>query len=423
MGPIALFDKSFLEGLNLDEAVLFDHFFYGVTCPIFYVETLADLEKAVNRGRTPEQVVGTIALKTPQMHGAPNVHHRELVQADLLGRQVAMKGRVHVAGGVPFELEGKKNVVFRPTPEAEAFDRWQRGDFETIERRFAKTWRDDLRRTSLADVADRAARYGLDLSACKTLEHARDMAARVIDSLAPADQLALALERFSIGEGQRGDVDKAWHARGAPPLGEYARYARYVLLLEIFFEIALATGKISTERASNINDLAYLFYLPFVMTFMSSDRLHRACAPLFMRHDQVFVWGIDLKADLRANHEALIAMPEDVRKQGLVRWNPPPRPDGLVAHVIDRTMRRAPGRIAKPPSNAGAAPSSHAAGPGLVDLPAHVQRLVAAAKEATGDVTFEADEVDSLTIQRWVSRQRGSYFQLPHDIEPRPHET
>ena len=419
MGPIALFDKSFLEGLNLDEAVLFDHFFYGVTCPIFYVETLADLEKDVKHGRTPEQVVGTIALKTPQMHGAPNVHHRELVQADLLGRQVAMKGRIHVAGGVPFELEGKKNVVFRPTPEAEAFDRWQRGDFESIERRFAKAWRDDLRRTSLAEVADKAARYGLDLSACKTMEHARDMAARVIDALAPEDQIAFALERFSIGDDHRGDVYKAWHARGALPLDQYAPYARYVLLLEIFFEIALATGKISTERASNISDLAYLFYLPFVMTFMSSDRLHRTCAPLFMRDDQMFVWGIDLKAELRANHEALIAMPEEVRKQGLVRWNPPPRRDGLIAEIINRTMRRASGRVEKPLPTTGAGASGRAAEPRLVDLPAHVQRLVAAAKEAAGDATFEADEVDSLTIQRWVSKQRGSYFQLPDDIEHR----
>lgn len=28
MGPIALFDKSFLESLNVDEAVFFDYFFY-----------------------------------------------------------------------------------------------------------------------------------------------------------------------------------------------------------------------------------------------------------------------------------------------------------------------------------------------------------------------------------------------------------
>ena len=36
MGPITLFDKSFLQAISLDEAVWFDRF----VCPVFYVETL-----------------------------------------------------------------------------------------------------------------------------------------------------------------------------------------------------------------------------------------------------------------------------------------------------------------------------------------------------------------------------------------------
>lgn len=45
MAPTALFDKSFLQALNVDEAVLLDAFFLPVICPMFYVETLADLSK------------------------------------------------------------------------------------------------------------------------------------------------------------------------------------------------------------------------------------------------------------------------------------------------------------------------------------------------------------------------------------------
>lgn len=62
MGPIALFDKSFIQSLLLDEAVFFDRFFLAVICPVFYVETLADLEKNIRKGRTPEQEVGIIAV-------------------------------------------------------------------------------------------------------------------------------------------------------------------------------------------------------------------------------------------------------------------------------------------------------------------------------------------------------------------------
>ena len=33
MGPTVLFDKSFLQSLTLDEAVIFDHFFISVISP------------------------------------------------------------------------------------------------------------------------------------------------------------------------------------------------------------------------------------------------------------------------------------------------------------------------------------------------------------------------------------------------------
>lgn len=78
MGPIALFDKSFLQSLSLDESVWFDHFFYPTICPLFYVETLADLTKSVGpSGRTAEDVVRIIADKTPVLSGGPCMHHRE----------------------------------------------------------------------------------------------------------------------------------------------------------------------------------------------------------------------------------------------------------------------------------------------------------------------------------------------------------
>ena len=88
MGPIALFDKSFLQSLSLDESVWFDHFFLSTICPLFFVETLADLEKAVRAGRTPEQEVGIIADKTPEMCGTPCAYHVDLAVINLLGHAV-----------------------------------------------------------------------------------------------------------------------------------------------------------------------------------------------------------------------------------------------------------------------------------------------------------------------------------------------
>ena len=44
-GPTLIFDKSALQALSLDEAVWLDHYFLSNVTPVFFVETLADLEK------------------------------------------------------------------------------------------------------------------------------------------------------------------------------------------------------------------------------------------------------------------------------------------------------------------------------------------------------------------------------------------
>jgi hypothetical protein len=84
-GPSLIFDKSSLESLNLDEAVLLDNFYSSVITPIFFVECLADLEKNMRSKSTPEQLVGSLADRTPEC-GRVTVHHLDVLRAELCGR-------------------------------------------------------------------------------------------------------------------------------------------------------------------------------------------------------------------------------------------------------------------------------------------------------------------------------------------------
>jgi len=43
--PIALFDKSFIHGITVEEAAVFDMHFIANITPLFFVEVLGDLEK------------------------------------------------------------------------------------------------------------------------------------------------------------------------------------------------------------------------------------------------------------------------------------------------------------------------------------------------------------------------------------------
>ena len=61
IGPTIIFDKSALEALSPDESMWLENFFISNITPLFFMETLTDLEKEVRSGRTPEDVVGKIA--------------------------------------------------------------------------------------------------------------------------------------------------------------------------------------------------------------------------------------------------------------------------------------------------------------------------------------------------------------------------
>ena len=51
-GPILIFDKSTLQGLNSDQANWMDNLFMSNITPLFYIETLADLRLSKHVARS-----------------------------------------------------------------------------------------------------------------------------------------------------------------------------------------------------------------------------------------------------------------------------------------------------------------------------------------------------------------------------------
>lgn len=137
MGPITLFDKSFLQSLSVDESVWFDHFFYPVVSPVFYVETLADLAKEPTEKGSAEHLVRTVAAKFPEMTGTPCATHLDLCVGNLMGHAVPMNGTIPIEGGRYVKSGNRQGVVFDQSPAAAAFQRWQKGEFQEIEQLYA----------------------------------------------------------------------------------------------------------------------------------------------------------------------------------------------------------------------------------------------------------------------------------------------
>src|SRR5262249_33476284 len=119
-GPSLIFDKSSLESLNLDEAVMMDNFYMSTITPLFFVECLADLEKSIRSKSTPEQLVGSLANRTPDVQGNPNAHHLHILQAELQ-RQfdfTKVMGRVALPGGRHVQPGEKQGVVYQQSEDA-----------------------------------------------------------------------------------------------------------------------------------------------------------------------------------------------------------------------------------------------------------------------------------------------------------------
>jgi hypothetical protein len=139
-----IFDKSALQSFSLDETNWLDHFYMTVITPLFFAEVLADLEKEIGRGRTPEQIVGELALKTPDMNSTPCTHHHQIAVPVLFGNDMPMDGRIPRDHGRIVELDGHQGVFYSKSPEEDALDRWHKHEFLDVERQFAKSWRRNL---------------------------------------------------------------------------------------------------------------------------------------------------------------------------------------------------------------------------------------------------------------------------------------
>jgi hypothetical protein len=408
-GPILLFDKSALQSLTVDESVWLDTFYFPCITPLFFIETLADLEKEVQKGRTPEEVVGNLAEKTP-LGGGINVHHHTVSVNELLGQRFDLRHVPVISGGNPVTTrDGRRGVVFDLPPEAAALKRWKERDFLQVERQFAKSWRDALSGIDL----DSLFRQGRDI--IKRLGRPKDLLAAMATA---ADILRRPGCRYvadSLQALKPGDVGRAvlerWKDHGSPPIKVFAPYTAHLLLVDLFFCIGLGADLIGRERPTNKIDIAYLYYLPFCMAFTSRDKLHERTAPLFLDNNQVFIRGDDLKADLAKLDAHYSQLSDDEKLRGVMSFAhyPPVNGDFLVSKLWDTLMRPEWREWASRPPE----PKSKENEAKIVAEISEIADAPRASIEPSGSL----EEADAMLVHRSVPLYRGKWRMVPPEVE------
>jgi hypothetical protein len=417
MGPIIIFDKSTLQSLSLEEAMWLDNFYVANITPLFFVETLADLEKDIRAGKTPEQVVGIIADKTPDM-GCVNTHHRNLLYGELTGKgMVEMSGRPIVSGGQAIKLGNETGIIFNEPPEVEAFRRWKKHQFLEVERTIAKEWREGLKSAAPEEISKTFQRFFNIFGTPKSLKELKICVDRIIDSPNKKDILVFGLSIIGVLPKAQNEIIQRWESSGNKSIREFAPYFYYVLSVDLFFYLGIAANLFSGFRHPQTHkvDIAYLYYLPFCKIFVSNDKIHIGISPFFLRPDQFFMNGNDLKTDLANLDKHYSAFPEDVKNRGIVSFAfiPPDNDSFLVTRMWDKYMASTWRDIESRKFN-----GTDKIDPEVEKVIAEkIKRFVKEGESVERSTIGNSDAVDNMVVKHMVPAKKGKWRRFPPEIE------
>lgn len=302
MGPLLIFDKSFLQMLNPEEVFELRLHFKFVGTPLLIREIIADLKRELSPDRIPREVVKTLALKMETAHGVQPANFRKVALANLCAHEVSMIGQVPVDTSQPnvHVTDDGRGTIYDSVPEQGMWRRWAAEDFSTDDEATASAWRAGIEKVDLRAVGDKwkefaTAHFGSAKNQSQLLDavdgmlndSTRATQREVIELTLAFLRAPAAVGRFVLGLHWIGELST---------LKEFAPFAASVTKLYLVFIGGLARGFIG-PRPSHFIDLPYLFYAPFCMVFVSADKFHRTMWTAASGTNS-FVWGPDLKAEL-----------------------------------------------------------------------------------------------------------------------------
>jgi hypothetical protein len=320
MGPLLLFDKSFLQMLNADEVSELSMYFKFVGTPLLIREIISDLKKQPTERRLPEQAVKALASKMGQAHGLQPANFRKLCIASLCcWFDVPMFGQVPVDPDAPnvFVTEGGKGVLYDSTFEQDMWQRWEHGNFTTDDKESAAAWRNGVQDINLKAVGQHWKEFANEhFGKARNLPELIPLVNAMMDDFDKKVQfklLVMLMSFLNVSLDAARGATMLFHAGLMPRLKDLCPYAASVLRLYLTFIGGLGRGFIG-PRPSHYVDLQYLFYAPFCMGFVSSDKFHREMWPA-ASGENTFIWGPDLKKELQQRVETQSTLKESGARQ------------------------------------------------------------------------------------------------------------
>lgn len=309
-----IFDKSFIEMLNLDELFELSVFFDLVSTPILRKEILANLQKKSTEERNALFVMKSLCSKMSRSGIEPMEYWSALYELDS-GRAIPMHGALLIDASAPNVRIGRGGGIHIDGRELQwDWRRWAEGIFTEEELTLAADHRrmvDDYDPDALCKQwRPKGAQWFGD---CKSIKQITAKIDSLIDDAAlPAQELILSLTTgwLCATDGFKQHLLNLLRSGRMGQVKDYAPFATSVVRLSLVYQFSLVRGFIGPRR-SDICDLEYLYYVPFCRFFVSGDRLHRALWEATTTK-AMFCNGAEVKADLKLRAQLRKEAPDKV---------------------------------------------------------------------------------------------------------------
>ncbi len=333
--PHLILDKSVLQMLNARELFELNIFFEPIGTPVLTNEIVADLEKPPGKNLVPRDMVKALANKRWASPLEP-MHFRKAALGNLMMQDVPMRGATLIDiedPSVTVSSMGGIHIDNRPVQRIWA--RWAQGDFRPIEEASAKVLRKGVEGYDPSAVRRQWKPFVDEhFAECQTVEQlvaTVDKLLAVFDKATQKQILGITLDLLQAPVAVRHHsalqlfrADDLMHR-----VKDLAPYAAAITRISLVYVCGIAKDLLKAGP-NDETDLQYLFYAPFCHVFASNDHLHRGLWPA-VSGPAFFIWGEDLKKDLRRR--------ADLREQNPQRvagTRPIDLPDSVINAACDR---------------------------------------------------------------------------------------
>ena len=298
-----MLDKPSFQMLSYNEMILLNNYYQHNITPLLVMEILGDLKKELSEeGEIKTEKVIELSTKLFPYNAVVNEYYRNLVKHDLLGNNVDISERPILGNGkLKISSSGKKGTHFEPSIAEQALLRWRMGEFLESDKILSAHWRNTTTNKEYVENLKRQLKSRrIEGKKIKNLDELNNEVEETLNS--PELQfnlLVVCCQNYGLTPAEANHVLTLWHKAGRHPIKEYAPYAAHCLKVDLFYNIGLQFDLMS-ERPTDKVDLQYFYYLPFTNLFSSNDRIHRRMIPYFIKNNQTFIIGQDLKADLKS---------------------------------------------------------------------------------------------------------------------------